>query len=33
MEWVYDNLQKEKRYFRVNEDRFDFFKGIGLCLR
>jgi hypothetical protein len=33
MEWVYDNQQKEKRYSRVSEDRFDLFKGIGLCLR
>ena len=33
MERVYDNRLKEKRYFRVNEDRFDLFKGIGLCFR
>jgi hypothetical protein len=33
MEWVYDNRQKEKRYFTVNEDRFDLFEGISLCSR
>jgi uncharacterized membrane protein YukC len=31
MEWVYDNRQKEKRYFMINEDRFNLFKGIGIC--
>jgi hypothetical protein len=30
MEWVYDNRQKEKKYFTVNEDRFDLSNGIGL---
>jgi len=27
MEWVYDNRQKEKGYFTVNEDRFDCLKA------